>query len=180
MPTLAEDRAAISDVLACYCHNFDSGNADGVADLFTEDGVFDPGVAGFDPVEGREAIREFVGSMPAGMVHHMTTDAAYDVAGDVATASRRSSWWRRVPSSLWAVTTTTSARRRGLAYPPPGRGRRRDGLTLRRSTRARTSLRRPRHRCHRRRRRSWSSLRAAPRGARRRCRDRRLRREPRG
>ena len=85
MPTITEDRAAIRDLLARYCHNFDSGNADGVADLFTEDGVFDPGVAGFDPVEGREVIRGFVGSMPAGMVHHLTTDAAYDVDGDVAT-----------------------------------------------------------------------------------------------
>jgi uncharacterized protein (TIGR02246 family) len=85
MPTLTEDRAAISDLLARYCHHFDSGNADGVADLFTEDGVFDPGVAGFDRVEGREVIRGFVGSMPAGMVHHMTTDAAYDVDDDVAT-----------------------------------------------------------------------------------------------
>ena len=84
MPTLTEDRAAIRDLLARYCHNFDSGNADGVADLFTEDGVFDPGVAGFDPIEGREVIRGFVGSMPAGMVHHMTTDDAYDVDGDVA------------------------------------------------------------------------------------------------
>ena len=85
MPTLTEDRAAICDLLARYCHNFDSGNADGVADLFTQDGVFDPGAAGFEPVEGREIIREFVGTMPAGMVHHVTTDAAYDVTGDVAT-----------------------------------------------------------------------------------------------
>jgi uncharacterized protein (TIGR02246 family) len=85
MPTLTEDRASIRDLLARYCHNFDGGDADGVADLFTEDGVFDPGVPGFDPVEGREVIRGFVGSMPAGMVHHMTTDAVYDVDGDVAT-----------------------------------------------------------------------------------------------
>jgi len=85
MPTLTEDRAAIHDLLARYCHSFDSGNADGVADLFTEDGVFDPGVAGFEPVEGREVIRGFVGSVPAGTVHHITTDAAYDIDGDVAT-----------------------------------------------------------------------------------------------
>jgi ketosteroid isomerase-like protein len=85
MPTLAEDRASICDLLARYCHDFDRGNADGVADLFTEDGVFDPDVAGFEAVEGRDVIRGFVGSMPAGMVHHMTTDAAYDVDGDVAT-----------------------------------------------------------------------------------------------
>ncbi len=85
MPTLTEDRAAIRDLLARYCHNFDSGDADGVAGLFTEDGVFDPGVAGFEPVEGREVIRGFVGSLPASLVHHMTTDAAYDVDGDIAT-----------------------------------------------------------------------------------------------
>ena len=57
MPTLAEDRAAIGDLVARYCHNFDGGDADGVADLFTEDGVFDPGADGFEPLEGREAIR---------------------------------------------------------------------------------------------------------------------------
>ena len=85
MPTLTEDRAAIRDLLARYCHTFDTGDADGVADLFTEDGVFDPGVPGFEPVEGREVIRGFVGTVPAGMVHHLTTDAAYDVDGDVAT-----------------------------------------------------------------------------------------------
>jgi uncharacterized protein (TIGR02246 family) len=85
MPTLAEDRAAIGDLLARYCHSFDTGDTDGVAGLFTEDGVFDPGVAGFGPFEGREVIRDFVGTMPAGVMHHMTTDAAYDVDGDVAT-----------------------------------------------------------------------------------------------
>jgi uncharacterized protein (TIGR02246 family) len=85
MPTLAEDRAAIGDLVARYCHNFDGGDADGVADLFTEDGVFDPGADGFEPLEGREVIRGFVGTMPAGLVHHMTPDAAYAVTGDVAT-----------------------------------------------------------------------------------------------
>jgi uncharacterized protein (TIGR02246 family) len=87
MPTLAEDRIAIRDLLARYCHNFDAGDADGVAELFTDDGVFDPGAPGFDPLEGREVIRGFVGTMPAGMVHHMTTDTAYDVSGDVATGT---------------------------------------------------------------------------------------------
>ena len=84
MTTLAEDRASIRDLLARYCHSFDGGDADGVAELFTEDGVFDPGVPGFESVEGRDVIRGFVGSMPAGMVHHMTTDDVYDVDGDVA------------------------------------------------------------------------------------------------
>ena len=62
MPTLAEDRAAIGDLLARYCHNFDTGDADGVAGLFTEDGVFDPGVTGFGPFEGREIIRAPAGT----------------------------------------------------------------------------------------------------------------------
>jgi uncharacterized protein (TIGR02246 family) len=84
MPTPAEDRAEIGDLLARYCHNFDTGDADGVAGLFTDDGVFDPGVAGFGPFEGRDVIRGFVGTMPAETMHHMTTDAAYDVDGDTA------------------------------------------------------------------------------------------------
>ena len=85
MPTITEDRDAIRDLAARYCHNFDHGNADGVADLFTEDGVFDPGFPGFDALESREAIRAFVGSLTAGTVHHMVTDLAYDIDGDRAT-----------------------------------------------------------------------------------------------
>jgi uncharacterized protein (TIGR02246 family) len=85
MPTSTEDRDAIRDVAARYCHNFDAGDADGVAGLFTEDGMFDPGFAGFVPLESREAIRAFVGGLTPGTVHHMVTDLAYDVDGDRAT-----------------------------------------------------------------------------------------------
>jgi uncharacterized protein (TIGR02246 family) len=85
MPTITEDRDAIRDVVARYCHNIDAGDADGVAALFTEDGVFDPGYPGFEPLEGRDAIRALVGGLTAGTVHHMVTDLAYDVDGDRAT-----------------------------------------------------------------------------------------------
>ena len=51
---------------------------------FTEDGVFDPGADGFEPLEGRERHQRVRRHHARGMVHHMTTDAAYDVTGDAA------------------------------------------------------------------------------------------------
>jgi uncharacterized protein (TIGR02246 family) len=87
MPTITEDRDAIRDVVARYCHNIDAGDADGVATLFTDDGMFDPGYPGFDPLEGRDAIRALVNGLTAGTVHHMVTDHAYDVDGDRATGT---------------------------------------------------------------------------------------------
>jgi uncharacterized protein (TIGR02246 family) len=85
MPSLCEDRDALRDVAARYCHSFDRGDADGVAELFTEDGVFDPGFPGFEAVASREAIRAFGAGMTPGSVHHMVTDLAYDIDGDRAT-----------------------------------------------------------------------------------------------
>ncbi|GEL17244.1 nuclear transport factor 2 family protein [Pseudonocardia asaccharolytica] len=53
----AEDRQLIIELLARYSWAFDAGDADGVATLFTENGVFH-GSSG--PIEGRSALREFV------------------------------------------------------------------------------------------------------------------------
>ena len=82
MPTLTEDREAIRDLFARYALYIDSGRAEEFANLFTEDGRFDTKMG--DPVVGRDALREFAGSVPAGMMHHMFTDHVIDIDTDSA------------------------------------------------------------------------------------------------
>ena len=53
-----------------------------IADLFTEDGVFETGMG--DPVVGRDALREFASNVPVGMMHHFFTDHVIDIDGDTA------------------------------------------------------------------------------------------------
>jgi uncharacterized protein (TIGR02246 family) len=64
--TLAADRLAISDLVHAYCQGVDRLDAEGVADLFTEDGTFvayaTPGAT--EPTsrsEGRAAITKAIG-----------------------------------------------------------------------------------------------------------------------
>jgi uncharacterized protein (TIGR02246 family) len=82
MPTLTEDREAIRDLFARYALYIDSGRADEFANLFTEDGRFVTGIG--DPLVGRDALRAFAGSVPAGMMHHLFTDHVIDIDGDTA------------------------------------------------------------------------------------------------
>jgi hypothetical protein len=51
-----EDRIAIHDLVAEYSWRCDTGNFDGIAELFAEDGVWDEQVLGAPRCEGREAI----------------------------------------------------------------------------------------------------------------------------
>ena len=81
MTTLAEDRDAIRDLYARYCHCVDGGAAEEWAQLFTDDGRF---LTGGDPLVGREALRAFAAALPAGTMHHLVTDLAIDVEGDRA------------------------------------------------------------------------------------------------
>lgn len=61
MPLSAEDRLAITETIARYCHATDQGDGQGVAEQFTEDGVLDSGDG--SPVEGRSALKARVDSM---------------------------------------------------------------------------------------------------------------------
>jgi len=97
----AEDRAAIVDLQARYVMAMDYFDADGYAAVFAEDGVLDWSRG---PVEGREAIREFMATgtydftrgapaaeTPEGKnwpstVRHLITNQVIDVDGDTAQA----------------------------------------------------------------------------------------------
>lgn len=56
MPLSAEDRVAITEVIARYCHATDSGDGQGVADQFTEDGILE--IAGAWQARGREQVAQ--------------------------------------------------------------------------------------------------------------------------
>jgi hypothetical protein len=97
----ADDRAAIVDLQARYVMAMDYIDADGYAAVFAEDGVLDWSRG---PVEGREAIREFMATgtydftqgapeaeTPEGKnwpstVRHLITNQVIDVDGDTAQA----------------------------------------------------------------------------------------------
>jgi uncharacterized protein (TIGR02246 family) len=76
------DRIEIAELSATYNRAIDDLDAPTVADLFTEDGVFDLGKG--RPREGRESIRALVERIPYGTVH-ATTDAVISIEGDEAT-----------------------------------------------------------------------------------------------
>ncbi len=84
-----EDREAIRDLIASYGPLADSGDADGVADLWAENGRY--AVQGFAEAAGREAIA----GLMSGPVHqqllaqgcaHLLSPVAIDLNGDMATA----------------------------------------------------------------------------------------------
>src|SRR5262249_28676808 len=81
-----EDHEEIRQLLARYCHTVDAGDADGFADCFSEDGVFD---ANGDLIEGREAIRKWCqGYRPrVTPLRHVTANPLITVNGDEAEAS---------------------------------------------------------------------------------------------
>lgn len=84
-----EDREAIRDLIAQYGPLADSGNAEGVAALFAEDGVY--AIAGFGEAKGRAAIAALITSanhqqlMTDGCAH-LLGPVAVDLDGDSAVA----------------------------------------------------------------------------------------------
>ncbi len=82
MTTLMEDRDAIRDLFARYCLYIDTGAVEDWVATFTDDGEFH---TGREMVAGRDALRSFAASLPAGELHHMVMNEAIDVDGDMAT-----------------------------------------------------------------------------------------------
>jgi uncharacterized protein (TIGR02246 family) len=82
VPTRAEDLEEIRKLLARYCFAIDEKDAVGFAELFTEDGVFDFKLG--PPVQGREALRQFVSGIPDDR-HHVTANEIIELDGDRAT-----------------------------------------------------------------------------------------------
>ena len=75
-------RTNIRELTARYNRCFDSGDADGFAATFVEDGVME--IAGGPAYTGREALAEMCRRTPSGIMH-VTVDATVEVAGDHAT-----------------------------------------------------------------------------------------------
>ena len=81
-----EDIEAIKQLKARYCSLCDDGyDADGLADLFTEDAIWDGGSLGV--AEGREKIRRFFQNTPRVMPFavHMVMNPIIEIDGDSAT-----------------------------------------------------------------------------------------------
>jgi len=81
MPTLAEDRDDIRDLLARLCLYRDTGPADKWAALFTNDAEL---CVRRKTIIGREALKAYAEGARSGM-HHMLMDHVVDVHGDTAT-----------------------------------------------------------------------------------------------
>lgn len=124
MDTLArlqalEDREAIRNLIASYGPLADSGDAAGVAALWTEDGIY--AVGGFGESRGRDAIAALI----AGETHqrlmadgcaHLLGPVAITLDGDHATATGHSVVLRhtgsgfevyRVSANRWALLRTS-------------------------------------------------------------------------
>jgi ketosteroid isomerase-like protein len=78
---VADDIQEIRTLLARYCFAIDARDAAAWADLFTEDGVFHYALG--DPLVGRDALRQFVPTIP-GDRHHLTMNEIIEVDGDSA------------------------------------------------------------------------------------------------
>ena len=96
LATLAEqvryliDRAAVSDALIAFAHAVDTRDWDGYADLYEPEGVLSLPFSDADGSpgghRGRAGIAEYLSSHLGGFVgtHHMSTNHAIEVDGDVA------------------------------------------------------------------------------------------------
>jgi uncharacterized protein (TIGR02246 family) len=91
MPTAAEEKDAIREVLAEYCFRLDDGRSADMAALFTEDGTWE---TAFGKATGRAAIAELARSLRAGAQQpravHLVTNIAIALAGE--RAEIRSNW----------------------------------------------------------------------------------------
>lgn len=81
MPTAAEDRDEILQVMYRYNHAMDRGNADEWASCFTADAVFD---AAGRVTEGHDALRALAQEVGGKGIRHVLVNPAVDVDGDAA------------------------------------------------------------------------------------------------
>ncbi len=79
MPTTTEDRDEILQLLYRYNHAIDSGDAEGWADTFTADAVFD---AAGRVLTGRDALVEFAATVRGSK--HVVVNPLVDIHGDTA------------------------------------------------------------------------------------------------
>jgi uncharacterized protein (TIGR02246 family) len=113
-----EDREAIRDLIASYGPLADSGDSEGVAALWAQDGIY--AIAGMVEAKGREAIAALITApmhsqlMDDGCAH-LLGPVAIDLAGDIATARGHSVvlHWKgeafevlRVAANRWQLART--------------------------------------------------------------------------
>ncbi len=88
MPTLAEDKEAIREVLSEYCFCLDGGRFADMAALFTEDGVWDTAFGAGVGRDGIEAlVRKMHAARPVGENRrgvHLVTNFVIKISGDTA------------------------------------------------------------------------------------------------
>ncbi len=101
-------RSGIEKTLAAAAHAGDSRKADAYAACFAEDGVLDLTHGGGLTIEGREAIRAWMGApspiaqptdKPAGFVSHHLTSCRIEMTGP-GTAAARTYWLVTSPVGL--------------------------------------------------------------------------------
>jgi uncharacterized protein (TIGR02246 family) len=87
MSALAElsARVEIQEVAARYADGCDHRDWEAVAALFAEDGVFDAKAVYGREVQGRTALAEFLGALPAAAAHHPTSLYTTFTGPDLAT-----------------------------------------------------------------------------------------------
>lgn len=140
-----EDREAIRHLIASYGPLADRGDAEGVAGLWVEDGVY--AVGGMGEARGRDAIAALIdgpvhrGLMAAGCAH-LLGPVVIHLEGDRATAAGHSLVFRRVADEFEAYRV--SANRWALIHTDEGwRVLRRDNQLLDGAEAARVLLSRP-------------------------------------
>jgi hypothetical protein len=86
MPVSTDDYMAVADHIARYCWRVDAGDADGWADLWTEDGSFTGATP--EAMVGREALRQVAIGVKAAYgdtMCHMAMNIFCDYAGNTDT-----------------------------------------------------------------------------------------------
>jgi ketosteroid isomerase-like protein len=81
VPSLADDRDAIRDLIARYCLAVDTGAVDEIVGSYTDDGEFHG--AGVD-LAGRQALQEYFGVLAVTGLHRIAANFIIDVDGDTA------------------------------------------------------------------------------------------------
>lgn len=83
-----EDRLAVTELISLHGHLVDDGSLDRMAELFTDDVVYDLTEYGQPPLRGVEAIREAAWALGAAnpVAHHVTNVVVTSSGEDVASA----------------------------------------------------------------------------------------------
>ena len=137
-----EDREAIRDLIARYGPLADCGQADAVAALFAEDGIY--AVGGMGEAKGRAAIAAMIEgpvhqSLMADGCAHILTSPAIELAGDHATARCHSIVFRHEDGE-WAPVRVAANRWELVRGPEGWQVTRRDNALLDGSAAARLLL----------------------------------------